>query len=297
MKIVLMFIALLYSNSIVFAQTPDEPNFKIPLKSGGIVFTWNQPENRTVFACGGADSAQKEIIRGLTFTYRVGSPQSIEPACNYWANSVARVISGKGIKDKQWNPDVSYDQGGHYLAMEVITLEDNVINSPIYYRNYLSSSGARYGSYLSSIRKKNLLSADTNYFSQGVFGPPLKNMPKDGSASYNVLVNPGLYATKRLPAVLINFSKAELTVTGQFIEQGNGVALYTNEPIKINGDGTFEGEIALSLRNSMQTSNIKAYLAGFLGGENGEIIYASLVPGSSQLGTGFILGEKESARK
>jgi hypothetical protein len=265
MKVVLLFIALLYSISIVFAQTPDEPNFKIPLKSGGIVFTWSQPENRTLFACGGADSTQKEIIRGFTFTFRAGSPKSIEPACNYWANSVARIISGKDIKDKKWNPEVSYDQGGHYSAIEVITLEGDVINSPIYYRNYLSSSGSRYGSYLSSIRQKKLLSADINYFSQGVFGPPLKNIPKDGSATYSVLLSSSPY-TKRLSAVQINFSKAELTVAGQFVEEGNGVQLYTTEPIKINDDGSFMGEIALSLRNSALASNVKAYLAGFLGG-------------------------------
>ena len=260
-----------------------DPNFpSAPSYSTLTYWTWQNP-NKSIFGCTAFNSKDESLLVGTEFSYRAGNKKEAEIACNNWRITAHQIISGKGIKNKK-NSENS-----------MIAISENQ-NIPIEYLLFKSAKGDYYGWYISQIQRTNLFSGNFNYFSEGTFGPPLSSLPREGTATYTVLLGYGTSSYKpNMSVVNVDFAKSELRIAAIFKDATGYIRqVATKGPISFDPEtGFFTGKMITTHRPPSGRIEEEAYISGGLGGAGAEIIYASYHAGTSSAGIDFIIGSKD----
>ena len=291
------------------ASAKDVPNF--PRPDGWSSFPGYAPGGSTKMLINYCYifSGDPVYIQGTEFSFRANEKSQSDAACKNFmiysfiaitGNDATEYGKGKEIANKKWQGPF----GGHWygradnLDMEYLVLQ--------------TQEGARYGWYLirdnPAARSGNEMDEGnpSKGFSEGVFGPPLKNLPKSGKATYTVNIGAGWrgWEHPKLQLVTVDFAKGELTIksgpyNGGLNDAADRREIFSEVPLKFNPkDGLFGGKILTRKvdARSGKIENDSAWILGYIGGNNAETIYASMVMGPPpfiKTGIHYIIGSSK----
>jgi len=271
-----------------------EPNFSRPERlltaSGG---SWSYPQPQGFFFCYGFNDANQKLLNGVEFSFRPNDQKSQLGACRNLLQFSHQPITGKDLKE----PGITNINN---FQFHLTNSDDYPFESVM----YQSNSGSLYGWYRINSksafeRQKRGMFAKYKHdlFSEGVFGPPLDEIPQKGVAKYRGIVSDPSriggfpFSVGAIPVALIDFDKGEITIYASFSSVPNLIRISSIEPIKFNRtNGNFGGKIRIT-----SSDTYEGYVNGFIGGKNGEGIFAQFSIGDAFVGEGadFILGIKE----